>query len=120
MNLLAEGVARFLIRSLAQRFDSGPQWANRSGDPHIEAFGGFASQANTRPVDVPDFVGDAVSSQPERIGTEGVGFNDLRAGLEIVVVNAANQVRLRQIQFVIRPVDENAFGIKQRAHGAIA
>ena len=47
-NLLAEGIAGFLKRSLAQRFDSGTQRANRSGDPHIEAFGGFASQANTR------------------------------------------------------------------------
>jgi len=31
-----------------------------------------------------------VSSQPERIGTEGVGFNDLRAGLVTTVAALVN------------------------------
>ena len=94
-NLLAEGVARFLERSLAQGFDSGSQRANRSRDPNIEAFGGFTSEAGARPVDVVHFVGQAVAGQAKRIAAESIGFNNFGPGLQIFVMDSANQVGLR-------------------------
>ena len=36
------------------------------------------------------------------------------------MVNAANQLRLRQVQLVIAPVDKNAFGVEKRPHGSVA
>ena len=51
---------------------------------------------------------------------KSVGFDDLRARLQIVVVDRANQLRLRKVQLVIAAVDENPLGIEQRPHGPIA
>ena len=120
LDLLAKRVASFLERSFSQRFDSGSQRANRSCHPHIEAFGGLAGHAHASPIDVAHFVGQAVPGQAKRIATESIGFNNLGSRLQVFVVNSANQVGLREIQFVVRAVDENALGVEQRPHGAIA
>ena len=58
--------------------------------------------------------------QAKRVGPESIGFNNLGSRLQILVVNAANQVGLRKIQLVVRAVDEDAFGVEQRPHGAVA
>src|SRR5579885_366750 len=118
-NLLAESVARFLIRSLAQRFDSGSQWANRTRNAYIEAFGGFPGEPDSGAIDVEYLINQAVPCKPECIGAERVGFNDFSSSLQVVVMNAADQVRLREVQFVIRAVDENSFLVQQCAHGAV-
>ena len=81
LNLLTEGLARFLERGFAQRFNPGSQRANRSGHPHIEALGGFSSQTCPGAVDVPDFVSEAVPGQAKRICTKRVGFNNFGASL---------------------------------------
>src|SRR5579872_3507780 len=85
-DLLAESVARFLIRSLAQRFDSGSQWANRTCNPYIEAFGGFPGQSDPGAIDVEYPINQAVTRQPECVGAERIGFNDFSASLQVVVV----------------------------------
>jgi hypothetical protein len=58
--------------------------------------------------------------QTKGIGAERVGFDDLRASLQIIVVDTANQIGLGKIQFVVATVDEYASGIEQRSHGAVA
>ena len=35
-------------------------------------------------------------------------------------MNAANQVGLREVEFVVAAVDENALGVQQGTHGAVA
>src|SRR5579863_4495425 len=90
-NLLSKRVACFLKRSFSQRFDSGSQRANRSPHPHIEAFGGFAGNANAGSIDVAHFVSQAVASQAKRIATESIGFNNLGSRLQVFVVNPANE-----------------------------
>ena len=119
-NLLAKRVARLLERSFSQRFDSGSQRANRSRDPHIEAFGGLTREARAGPIDVAYFVRQTVSCQAKRVAAESIGFNNFGSGLQVVVVNPADQVRLGEIQFIVGAVDEDAFGIEQRPHGAVA
>ena len=81
-----------------------------------------ASRAKRAPakIDVANFILQPVPLQAKRISAKGIGFNDLGPGLQVFMVNAANQVGLRNIQFVIAAVDEDALGIEQRAHGAIA
>ena len=119
-NLLAKCLTGFFERGLSQGLDSGSQRANRSRYPHIEALGGFAGKPRARPVNVMHFVGDTVPCQPEGIRPESVGFDDLGPSLQVVVMNATNQVGLGKIQFVVAAVDEHAVGVKQRSHGSVA
>ena len=116
----AEGISGLLKRRLAQRFDSGAQRANRSRYPHIEAFGGFAGQACSGAIHVGHLVRQAVSSQTERVSTESISFDNFGSSLKVIVVNSTNHFGLGKIQFIVRPVDEDAFGIEQRPHRAIA
>ena len=51
---------------------------------------------------------------------ESIGFNDLRTGLQILMMQVADEVRLRQVQLVIAAIDEDALGIKQRPGSAVA
>ena len=70
-------------------------------------------------IDIADAIGQAVPRQTEAVCAEGVGFDDLSAGLQIVVVDGADELRLRQVQLVVAAVDEDAPGIEKRPHGSI-
>jgi len=107
-DLLAKCLPGFFERCLSQRLNSCAQRANRSRDPHIEAFGGFFCQPRSRPINVMHFVGDAVPREAEGVGAERVGFNDFGASLEIFVVYGANQIGLGKIQLIVATVDEYA------------
>ena len=61
-----------------------------------------------------------MSGQAKGIGSESIGFNDLGSSLKVIVVDAANQLGLRQIQFIVGAVDKDAFGVEQGPHGTIA
>src|SRR5437879_1107561 len=58
--------------------------------------------------------------EPVAITAKGVGFNDLRAGLQVFMVNATYKVWLRDVQFVIAAIDENTLGVKPCAHSSVA
>ena len=58
--------------------------------------------------------------QPEAIAAKGVRFNDLGAGLQVLVMQPADKIRLRNVEFVIAAVDEDALFVQQGAHGAVA
>ncbi len=120
LNLFTKGVAGLLERSFAQGFDSGSQWANRSRDPHIEAFGGFAGEPCASRLMSPTLSAKLCRPRRKELPPKVLVSIISAPDLEIVVVNAANQVGLRKVQFVVRTVDKNALGIKQRAHGAVA
>ena len=61
-----------------------------------------------------------MASQPKGISPEGVSFDDLGASLQIFVMQPTNQVGLGDVQFVVAAINENPFGVEQRAHRAIA
>jgi hypothetical protein len=61
-----------------------------------------------------------VASQAERIGTKGVGLNDLSAGSQVVEMNAPDEIGLAGIQLVIAAIDEDPIGVQKGAHGAVA
>src|SRR5580704_7135319 len=114
-NLLSKRLASLLERSFPQWFDSASQRANRSRHPNIEAFGGIPRDAHTRLIDVANLVRQTMARQAKRVATEGIGFDNLGSRLQVLVVNSANQVGLREIQFVVGTIDEDAFGVQQRA-----
>ena len=57
--------------------------------------------------------------QAESVGAEGVGLENLGAGLQILLVDGENQAGIGQVQFVVATVDEDPAGVEHRAHGAI-
>ena len=64
-----------------------------------------------------------------RVGTPGNTLADLKAqgfaafylgaGLQVIVVNTADQFRLRKVEFVIATINKDAFAVQQRAHGPV-
>ena len=119
-NLLTENIPSFLKRHLAQRLNANPQWSYCAGDPCIKTLRCFFREACAVEIYVTDFVLQSMALKANRVSTERIGFYDLSSSLQIFMVNPANQVRLRNIQFVIAAVYEDALRIKQRAHGTIA
>ena len=71
-------------------------------------------------IDLANFVGQAVTSQPEAICSKSIGFDDLGTSLQVFVMDAADQVGLRKIQFVIAAVDKNSLGVEPGSHRAVA
>jgi hypothetical protein len=61
-----------------------------------------------------------VPSKAEAIGSKGIGFDNFGAGLQVFVMDAANQIGLGEIQFVVATVDEDALGIEKGSHRAVA
>ena len=86
------------------------------------AYGGhaLAGDGDAGPVDLAHAVGEAVALEPEAIAAEGVGLDDLGAGLKILLVDSANDIRLREVEFVVAAIDEDAAAVKHGAHGAVA
>src|SRR5437588_6949292 len=58
--------------------------------------------------------------QADCIPAECVGLDYFRAGLQVFMMDAANQVGLRAIKLVVASVDEDSFGVQKGAHGAVA
>src|SRR5207244_9077683 len=58
--------------------------------------------------------------QAKAVAAKGIGFNHLRAGLQVFLMYRVNELWLRHIQLVVRSVYEYAFRVQQGAHGAIA
>jgi len=51
---------------------------------------------------------------------EGVGLDDVRARLEVLLVDGADERRVGEVQLVEAAVHEHAAGVQHRAHGAVA
>ena len=119
-DLLAEGLASLRQGDFAQRLNSNAERPNRSCDQSIEALGGLAGQTGAAPIDFCQPVDTTVLRQTKRICAKGVCFYDVGASLQVFQVNSPDEVRLRQVQFVITAVNEDSLGQQQRAHGAVA
>ena len=79
----------------------------------------LAGDANAGGVDFGHFSGQSMAGQPEAVGAEGVGFEDLGAGLEVLLVDGENQAGIGEIRLVVAAVDKDAAGVEDGAHGAI-
>src|ERR1019366_644588 len=119
-NLLVKGRPGFLERDLAQGLDADSQRSDGAGDQGVETLGSLPCQASTQAIDIGQLVHTSMLGQAKRIGAKGVCFNDVGSGLEVFLVDPADQVGLRQVELVVAAVDEDTLGIQQRAHGAVA
>ena len=74
--------------------------------------GRFARQAHAGAVDVAQLLGDAEGGQARAVGAEGIGLQNLRAGLDVLLVDLADQVGRREVQLVEAAVDEDAARVR--------
>ena len=118
VDLLAEDGARFGEGGGPQRLDAHAQRTHGAGDDTRRP-GRFARQAHAGLVDGPQLFGEAERGQALPVGAEGVGLQDLRAGLDVLLVDLADQVGRREVQLVEAAVDEDAARVEHGAHGAI-
>ena len=91
IDLLAEGGARFGEGGGSERLDAhaqGPDGAGHEG----AVLGGLARQAHAGAVDRLQLLGHAERGQARPAGAEGVGLEDLGAGLDVFLVNLADHV----------------------------
>ena len=57
--------------------------------------------------------------EAKAVGAEGVGFKNLRASLQIFLVNGEDQRRIGEIELVVAAADGHAAAIEHCAHGAV-
>ena len=124
-NLLNKGRAGFLQAGFAKRLQTHPERTDGAGHPRLtgrlflEAVDGLAGNSDAGRVDLGHFSRQAMPGQPEAVSAKGVGFKQLGASLQILLVNGKDQVGVRKIQLVIAAIDEDAAGVENGSHGAI-
>ena len=124
-DLFGEGGAGFVEAGLAEGLEADAERADGASDVggsgllFFEVIDGLAGEADSSCVDFGDFGGKAVTSEAEAVSAEGVGFDDFRASLEVVLVDGEDQVGVGEVEFVVASVDEDAARVEDRTHGAI-
>ena len=78
--------------------------------------GRLAGQRHGGAVDVRGPVREAVAPQLDAVGAEGVGQDELRAGLDIAAVDAGDQLRIAQRELLVAGIDKHALVVDDRAH----
>src|SRR5216683_4020953 len=125
-NLLRKRGPRLIEANLAQRLQPHPQWPDRCGDKGLAGLllanliHALPRQSDAGHVDLTHLILQTVHLETKRVSAEGVGFDHLGTRLQILRMDLAYQLRLRQVQLVIAAVDEDAPRIQHRAHRAIA
>ena len=119
LRLLAEVLARLVDAGLAPGLDADAERADRAGDVGLLA---RRVARNPRPlfVDRVQPVGEAERSELDAVRAEGVGFDHVRAGADVLLVHLGHQIRLGDVQRVEALVDEDALRVEHRAHRAVA
>ncbi len=89
--------------------------------PATKAFSRAASRARRTPAWLicMQLFGKAECAQAHAVGAERVRFKNLRAGLDVFLVNLPDHVGRGDIQLVETAVDEHPASIKHGAHGAV-
>ena len=112
-DLLGKGRAGFIQAGFAQRFQPHAQWSHCAGHPCFASLFLFKAlhcltrQANSRRIDLFHLCAQPVPGQPKAVGTESVGFKNLRPGKQVFFVDGNDQIGVRQVQFVVAAVGEH-------------
>ena len=81
----------------------------------------LAGDSDAGLIDVADLIAQAVALEAEGVRAKGIGFDDFGAGLQVVLMDAAHQFGLRQVQLVETAVEEvDAASVERSAHSAVA
>ena len=118
LHLLRKSRLDFARRSGSQFAGGLLAGADISADQSLRSRG-FARQPNGSAIDRIDPITQSEAPQLDPVGAESVGQNQLGARLDVGAVDIADQRRIRQHQFFITGIDEDAFFIDGRPHGAV-
>ncbi len=118
----ARASSRPVLPSGSRRTPSGPTEPATQASAacfSLRCSNGLAGQAHTGRIDLGHFVGQPVAGQADAVGAECIGFKNLRAGLQVLLVNGENQTGIGKIQLVVAAVDEDTASIEHGTHGAV-
>ena len=76
-------------------------------------------QAHPRNVDFGNLPTQPVTREPEAVGAKGVGLDNLRSGLQVLLVDRKDQAGVGKVQLVVAAVDEDTTAVEHGSHGAI-
>ncbi len=79
----------------------------------------FASQLDTTKGDVADLVRETMLAQPNPVCAEGVGFDDVGAGVDVGPVDGRDNIRVGEVERIEALVQGPARLVQHRAHRAI-
>ncbi len=121
IDLLAEcrpDRSRVVMTELPRRRAQGPDAPRNPGVPtaHIAS---LAGDLRRPPVEPGSFRGEAEHIEPEPVGAERQGLDQLGAGLEVLAVNGGDKVRARGGQLVEAGPLRDAAREQERAHAAV-
>ena len=125
-NLIGEGVEGFAEGHFSHRLEMGAEGADGAGDPGaggllvLNLRGGLAGEGGAGAIDFENAILQAMAGEAKAICAKSVGFDDFRAGLEVFLVNGADEFRVREVEFVVAAVDEDSASVEGRAHGSVA
>ena len=119
LGLLAEVLLGLVHAGLPPGLDANPERSDRSGDIRLLARG-VPGDARPLHVDRVGAIREAEGAELDAVGAEGVRLDDVGPGADVGLVHLGDEIRLRQVQLVERPVQEDALGVQHRPHGAVA
>ena len=116
--LLGEGGGGQIELRLRRHAGDQPDRSHGAGDPHVLA-GRLAGEPRAREVERAHLVAEAVAVEPEGVRAERVGLDDVRAGVDVVLVDLGDHVRPGDVELLEVLHDEDAALVEERAHGAV-
>ena len=102
-NLLRKGFARLIQADLSQRLQSRAQGTDSARNPGLSALlvgplvHRLARHLGAGAVDLDHLVREAIALQTQGIGAKSIGLDDLRARLQVLLVDGSHQLRLGEI-----------------------
>ncbi len=120
--LLAKGRPGFLGRDRPQRGEVLPEGADGAEHEDVapERLAHVPRQLDAAQIDLAHLRGQAVDAQLEAVGAEGIGLDPVGARLDVLGVNALDDLGLVDVQHVEAGIQRHAAGIQHGAHGAVA
>ncbi len=124
--LLRERGVRFLTGHLAERLHFDAERADRACDEGVHRLfllqlrRGFPCQAHSCPVNRFHLRVKPEPLHAKAVRAKGIGLDQFGPGQQVLFMDAAHQVRLRQVQLVVAAVDKDTAVVKHGTHGPVA
>src|SRR6266699_419032 len=121
LDLFAEDSSQLAQAMFVRRLQGTTGWPYRSSneDGLTGYFTRLECQARGAMVDLTYPLLEVIAFELGAVRAEGVGFDDLRSGTDILTVNALNKLWLCQVECIETLLIGHAARIEKRAHGAI-
>ena len=122
LGLLAEGGARLVRLDRAEGGQVLAEGADRTEHEHVapHALADVAGQLHAEQVDLAHLPVQSVNPELEAVRPEGVGLHEVGAGLDVLGVDALDELGTVQVEDVEARVEGDSARVEHGAHGAVA